>query len=190
MKKKYLFRDSSFSRMLELKKYKSLYDVSSLEVISAILATLIFLILFPIVSNCGEKIIVLERLVDFYDSIGMAMIGFLGVIIAGLAISIALISNKVFNYIKENNHLNAIESLLYGFYLLGFITAVQIMIMFILHVVSMMDMPITRTIFFIDEAIGAILVYLFIFSMFYTVKLIGVGLQLFEILNEMENKLQ
>lgn len=189
MKKKYSLRDSSFSRMLKLKKYESLYDISSLEVRFAILVAFIFLLLFPIISNYGEKIIVLQKLVDFYDSIGMAMIGFLGVIIAGLAISIALISNKVFNYIKENNHLNAIESLLYGFYLLGFITAVQIMVMVILHVVSMMDITMTRTIFLVDEIIGVILVYLFTFSMFYTVKLIGVGLQLFEILNEMENKL-
>lgn len=189
MKKKYSFRDSSFSRMLELKKYKSLYDVSSLEVIFSILSTFIFLLLFPLISDYGEKISVLEKLVAFYDSIGMAMIGFLGVIIAGLAISIALISNKVFNYIKENNHLNAIESLLYGFYLLGFITAVQIIIMVVLHIVSMTNIPITRAIFIIDEVIGSILVYLFTFSMFYTVKLIGVGLQLFEILNEMENKL-
>ncbi len=183
------FTDSSIEKIVQLKKYQCLYELSSLEVRISLIGTLIFAILFPMVCEFGKNINNLKNIVSLYDNIGIAFIGYLGVIMAGLAMLISLISNKLYCYLKRNKAIKHIENLLYGYYMLVLLGAIQSICSFIIHCIGLLNVPISSVVFIIDWLVAVVLFYLLTFTIFYTVKQIGVGLQLFDILNTLEEKI-
>lgn len=184
------FKDSSVEKIIQLKKYECLYEWTSLEVRVSLICTVFFAVLFPMTCEFGKNINSLKSIVSLYDNIGIAFIGYLGVIMAGLAMLISLISNKLYYYLKNKNAIQQLENLLYGYYMLVLLAAIQIVCSFIIHCICLLNIPITLMIFAVDWLVALVLFYLLIFTIFYTVKQIGVGLQLFDILNTLEQNIK
>lgn len=184
------FKDSSVEKIIQLKKYECLYEWTSLEVRVSLICTVFFAVLFPMTCEFGKNINSLKSIVSLYDNIGIAFIGYLGVIMAGLAMLISLISNKLYCYLKNKNAIQQLENLLYGYYMLVLLAAIQIVCSFIIHCICLLNIPITLMIFAVDWLVALVLFYLLIFTIFYTVKQIGVGLQLFDILNTLEQNIK
>ena len=184
------FKDSSVEKIIQLKKYECLYEWTSLEVRVSLICTVFFAVLFPMACEFGKNINSLKSIVSLYDNIGIAFIGYLGVIMAGLAMLISLISNKLYYYLKNKNAIQQLENLLYGYYMLVLLAAIQIVCSFIIHCICLLNIPITLMIFAVDWLVALVLFYLLIFTIFYTVKQIGVGLQLFDILNTLEQNIK
>lgn len=102
-------RDSSFKKIIEYKKYKDLYDFSSIECRISIFVVLIMNILFRISTNESAINEVISDYISYLDSIGMALIGFLGFIVTGLAILTGAISSKVVKRLQERNKIQSLE---------------------------------------------------------------------------------
>ena len=176
-------KDTSFRKIIEYKKYKDLYDFSSLEcrisLISMIILNIIFLVSIKFL-NTDE---VISDYISHLDNIGISFIGFLGFIVTGLAILTGAISSKIVKRLQDRNKIQALERILLSFYLLGLVTAFVSLSSFICHFLK--NIPV-NSILQIDIILLSIISYLTVFSLFYAVKLIGNCLELFFIVNNME----
>lgn len=176
-------KDTSFHKIIEYKKYKDLYDFSSLEcrisLISMILLNIIFFVSIKF-QNTDE---IISNYITHLDSIGISFIGFLGFIVTGLAILTGAISSKIVKRLQDRNKIQALERILLSFYLLGLVTAFVSLSSFICHFLK--NIPV-NSILQIDIILLSIISYLTVFSLFYAVKLIGNCLELFFIVNNME----
>ncbi len=114
---------------------------------------------------------------------GMTLIGFLGFIVTGLAILTGAISSKVVKHLQDRNKMLPLEKILLSFYLLGLVTAFEILFIIFLHFINLLPFP---SIKIIDIIILSLLTYFTVFIIFYAVKLIGNCLELFYILNNMQ----
>lgn len=180
-------KDTSFFKLFKYKKYKDLYDIHSIEFIVSFISVIsINIILF-----ITEKYIGLDGFVNegisFIDNIGMAFIGLLGFIVTGLAILTGAISSKVVKHLQNKKKMQALEEILLSFYLLGLLSAFEILFILFLHFISLMPIP---SIKIIDIIILSLLTYSTVFIIFYAVKLIGNCLELFYILNNMQIALE
>lgn len=175
--------DSSYKKIFELKKYKDLFDFSSLECRIALIVTLVLDALFCMCSYFFGADFVVGECVKILDNIGISLIGFLGFIVTGLAILTGAISSKVVKKLQNRNKMNALERILLSFYLVGLLTAVVIVVTFVLYFIVIIPI---KSIFIFDMIILSILSYLIIFIIFYAVKLIGNCLELFYIVNNMQ----
>lgn len=176
-------KDTSFLKLFKLKKYKDLFDIHSIECLVAVISVFIINIIFYI----SETYLGLDTLVNegmiFLDNIGMALIGFLGFIVTGLAILTGAISSKVVKHLQDRDKMKPLEKILLSFYLLGLISAFEILFIIFLHFICLIPIP---SIKIINVIILSILTYMTVFVIFYAVKLIGNCLELFYILNNMQ----
>lgn len=176
-------RDSSFSKLFKYKKYQDLFDFHSIECIVALISVIIINIIFCII----EKYLGIDTFVNegilFIDNIGIALIGFLGFIVTGLAILTGAISSKVVKHLQDRNKMKPLEKILLSFYLLGIISAFEILFIIFLHFICLLPLPSIRI---INIAILSVMTYFTVFIIFYAVKLIGNCLELFYILNNMQ----
>ena len=175
--------DSSYKKLIQMKKYKDLYDFSSLECRVAITVTILLDIIFVICSFYIGKDVVAERCVELLDEIGIALIGFLGFVVSALAILTGTISSKVVKRLQDRDKMGALERIMLSFYLMGLVSAFVIVIDFVLHFVVIIPV---NSLLIINIIIMSILSYLIIFVFFYAVKLIGNGIELFYIVNGMQ----
>ena len=95
--------DSSYKKLIQMKKYKDLYDFSSLECRVAITVTILLDIIFVICSFYIGKDVVAERCVELLDEIGIALLGFLGFVVSALAILTGTISSKVVKRLQDRD---------------------------------------------------------------------------------------
>lgn len=174
--------DSSYEKLIKMKKYKDVYDFSSLECRIAFIVTIILDIIFAICSYHMGIDVVVDKCVALLDNIGISLIGFLGFIVTGLAILTGAISSKVVRRLKDRNKMDILERILLSFYLIGLISAFLIVSAFILHFT--IAIPV-KSILVIDIIFMTIFSYLITFTFFYAVKLIGNCLELFYIVNSM-----
>lgn len=175
--------DTSFLKLFKLKKYKDLIDFRSIECIIAIISVGIINIVFYIINNYLDLDTFVDEAISFVDNIGIALIGFLGFIVTGLAILTGAISSKVVKRLQDRDKMENLEKILLSFYLLGILSAFDILCIIFLHFICMIPTP---SIFAINIIIISILTYLTVFIIFYAVKLIGNCLELFYILNSMQ----
>lgn len=175
--------DSSYQKIIKYKKYKDLYDFSSLECRVSLIIMLILDIMFLVSTKMSETDLVISDYISYLDSIGIALIGFLGFIVTGLALLTGAISSKIVKRLHDRNKMQSLEKVLLSFYLLGLINATIVVISFICHFIT--NIPI-NSIFYIDLIILSIISYLIVFSIFYAVKLIGNCLELFYIVSDMQ----
>lgn len=95
--------DTSYKKILTMKKYKDLYDFSSLECRIAFLIMIVLDIIFIMCSyNIGLDTTINEC-VKILDNIGFSLIGFLGFIVTGLAILTGAISSKIIKRLQDRN---------------------------------------------------------------------------------------
>ena len=99
------------------------------------------------------------------------MIGLIGIILAGIAIIIGTLNNDNMSIIEKNVGEDAIEEILISFEFLAFISAIEVVIFFILYLILYSQEYLwNKTIFYL---ISFIIIYLFIFTIFYTVSLVS-----------------
>lgn len=176
-------RDSSFKKIIDYKKYKDLYDFSSIECRVSFFVVVIMDIIFLLsIKNLGIYEIVPDY-ISYLDTIGLALIGFLGFIVTGLAILTGAISSQVVKRLQERNKIQALEKILLSFYLLGLVSASIIILSFILHFTSKLSYI---SIWQLDFVLLSFISYFITFSIFYAVKLIGNCLELFYIISNMQ----
>ena len=175
--------DTSFQKIFTLKKYRDLYDFSSLECRFAFISALLVDIIFIICACYIGLDKTVGKFIEMLDNIGFSLIGFLGFIVTGLAILTGAISSKVVKRFQDGNKTVALERILLSFYLIGIISAFLVIAAFILHFVVIIPI---HSIWFINLILLSLLSYFVIFTIFYAVKLIGNCLELFYIINSMQ----
>ena len=176
-------RDESFKKLLKLKKYRDLIDFKSIECVVALVSTIIFNVIIFVWKYYDDSNDIVNAIVPLTDTIGIALIGFLGFIVTGLAILTGAISSKIVKRLQERNKMQTLERILLSFYLLGIISAFVILLSFFLHFLR--ELPIDSY-WIIVLILGTIYAYFTVFTVFYAVKLIGNCMELFIIINEMQ----
>ena len=101
----------------------------------------------------------------------MALIGFLGFIVTGLAILTGAISSKVVKHLQDRNKMLPLEKILLSFYLLGLISAFEILFIIFLHFICLLPLP---SIKIIDVIILSILTYFTTFIIFMQLSLLEI----------------
>ena len=177
--------DSSFNKIKKYRKYKDIYDFSSVECRVAIWAMIILDAIYVYSTRINEIDInvLFTDYMSYLDTIGLAFIGFLGFIVTGLAILTGAISSAVVKKFQDNGKLMNLERILLSFYLLGLISGFIIILAFIFHFLN--------NVFFIASWLTGLFLlslisYFIVFSIFYAVKLIGNCLELFFIVSDMQ----
>ncbi len=175
--------DSSFKKIVEYKKYKDLYDFSSIECRIALFTMIVLDLLFFISIRKDGVDTIVSDYISYLDTIGMTLIGFLGFIVTGLAILTGAISSKVVKRLQDRNKIQSLEKILLSFYLLGLINAIIIIFSFIFHFLG--NLP-YNSMWQFDLLLLSFISYSITFSIFYAVKLIGNCLELFYIISNMQ----
>lgn len=176
-------KDTSFNKLFKYKKYQDLFDFHSIECIISIFSVIIINIVFYVSEKYSSLDIFVNNGISFIDNIGISLIGFLGFIVTGLAILTGAISSKVVKHLQSRDKMLPLEKILLSFYLLGLVSAFEIIIIIFLHFISLLPFPSIKV---IDIIILSFLTYFTVFIIFYAVKLIGNCLELFYILNNMQ----
>ena len=166
-----------FKRFKKYNKWDDLVDFTSFECELALMFTVIFLtiiIVFRIYSNfkCFE---IAFQNVTLY--IASALIGMIGIILAGIAVIIGLLNKDAFNEIEKINGKNSVDKVLVSFEFLTFIIGTQIIIFFLTYIIlySPFNLP-PQIIFYL---IFAALFYIFTFTIFYTIGLVSNSIKIF-----------
>lgn len=177
--------DENFKKIWKLEKYKELFDYGTVETRTALFGSIFIIILSLILVyyNGGNQYAIFVQ--QLIKDIGMALIGFLGFVVTGLAILTGSISSKIVKFFKENGAYSDLEEILLSFYFIGFIIAVEICLNFFLYLVLQIDI----NCIWWGCIIGvAFLGYVFIFILFYSVGLIGNCLSMFSIISDVNNR--
>lgn len=161
-------------------KIKDYFDFESLECNVALLSSIILSIIVGLCSYFTGCNATANWLIELSNSIAIAIIGLLGVIVSALAIMIGMISHKVAMILQKKNKVMNIERILLSFYFLGISCAFYVLISIFLKFIS--EIPLDA--FLVGNVTVTFFVsYFIVFILFYTVKLIGNGLELFNIVN-------
>lgn len=169
------------NRFKKYNKWNDLVDCSSLEVKCSIILTVIILLvisLFQVYSDF-ERFIVPIQNVTLY--IASALIGMIGIILAGVAIIIGLLDRDIVKKIEELNGEDSVDKILISFEFLAFIIGIEIIIFFLIHII--LYSPKSLPPIYIFYTIFAILSYIFIFTIFYTISVISNIVRVFFIKN-------
>lgn len=118
--------------------------------------------------------------------VGVALIGFLGFIVTGLAILTGSISSKVINFFKNKKVYDEMESILLSFYFLGLITGIIIFLILGLYVFSQIKI---RGSIVVSILATLIISYGIVYIIFYSIGLIGNCISIFEIISDVESRL-
>ncbi|MBU3214801.1 hypothetical protein LL033_08255 [Clostridium estertheticum] len=175
-----MIKDSSFKDMVRFKKYKDVYNFNSIEGIVALISSIIITIVITIIISQTSIDNVNTIIRSLTKDIGIAMIGLLGFVVTGLAILTSSISNKIMNIVMKRNKLEIIERILLSFYLLSFIIASVVTLSLFSYMITFLNISIN---FIFVAFLTFILSYLIIFSFFYSVALVGNCIQIFKIIN-------
>lgn len=171
-------------RLIKHKKWKDYCKLES-ECIIALILTFVVLVVFFALNIHGEfkSFYVAFQNITLY--IASALIGMMGVILAGIAIITGVLNKKVVKKIDEINGSETVEKLLTSFEFLGFNTGVQIILFFLLYIILNSPRPLVNIgIFYF---LVFIICYLFLFIIFYTVSLIGNCIRIFFLRNDYED---
>lgn len=176
-------KDSALKKFGKYGKYKDLIDINSLEVRVSIIGSILisFLLKGTLEDNSLNQINLLFQ--SLTKDIAVALIGFLGFTVAGLAILTGVISKKEVEKIVKSNKLQNLEKILLSFYLLGIVTSVVMVGLMCLYILSMSNKEYSVKIVLL---LSIVFSYLIIFILFYAVKLIGNSLEIFFIVNSSE----
>lgn len=159
------------ARFIKYKKFNEFFDTKSLESIAAIFMVIIFTFISECI-NLYEKFEsfrpALQNIVIY---IAAALIGMIGIILAGISIVISSISRENRKAIESLNGKDTVERLLVSFEFLAFIVGMQILIYFCMYLILYSDINILPKIPFYFIILG--LVFTFTFTLFYTVQLVG-----------------
>ena len=172
--------ESSLKKLIRYKKYKEVFNLKSKEVIISILGTIIILfVTYLVIQDTNlEDINIFIR--DITKELALVLIGYLGFVVSGLAILTSSISNKIMNIFNKKNKIYVIERILLSFYLLGILIGITIFLGFLLNIITYSNKELSVMLFLMCEGI---LSYLILFIIFYSIELIGNCIEIFKIIN-------
>lgn len=179
--------DENFNDIFRFKKIKELWDWSALEVRAALSGMLLILgisVALIIVNGCSEFVTLVA---DIAKDIGMALIGFLGFVVTGLAILTGSISSKVVKFFKEKDVYEDVSSVLSSFYFLGLLIGFLILVVFCEYFIAQIGIEPN-----IIVAMFCVITttYLFVYIIFYSIGLTGNCISMFSIITDVENQIE
>lgn len=166
-----------FTRFLKYEKFNELLDAKLNEVKISRIFIVLILIVFEILG-------IYENINSYNDAfknisidIATALIGVLGIILAGISIITSTLNKKNINLIEKVNGKDVVEKILTSFEFLAFLIGVQIVSFFIIYMSLFSSYSIPSKLLF--YMITTPIIYLFLFSVFYAVSLVGNSIQFF-----------
>ncbi len=176
--------ETSFGKIIKYKKYKEIYKIKSMEVIVSLISSIVITALTILVFRQAEITDINNLMREMTKEIAIVLIGFLGFVISGLAILTSSISNKFINILKKQEKINIIERILLSFYLLGTIVGTDIIFSLIMYISTYSTYSIN---IYIIGFFTFIFAYITIFIIFYSVALIGNCIEIFKIINTIDD---
>lgn len=180
-----MIRDLSVKKVLTYKKYQDLVDMKSLECKCSLMGSIVVCICSMFVLKSSPIETINNMFTALTKDVAVALIGFLGFTVTGLAILTGVISQKIVQKISDVNKKSVLERILLSFYFLGLVTACTIIGLIVLYIISLSNYQYNIKIVL---ACVFTFAYLVIFDVFYAVKLIGNCLEIFFIVNEIDEK--
>ena len=178
-------KDSSFEKIKSYKKYKDICDLQSLECrFSLINALIIATIMWNLPKFMADENIN-ALLIVFTKDIAIAFICFLGFAVSALAILTGVISKKDIDKISKADVMMQLERILLSFYWLGLVIGIAIVLNFILYIFSISTLERNQYIF---TGVSFIMCYIDTYIVFYAIKLIGNCLEVFFIVNSIDEE--
>ena len=178
-----MIKDTSFEKIKKYRKISDCFDRSSLECNIAFYGAFLFCVILYVMIKNSEISSINNMFVTMTKDVSIALIGFLGFTVSGLAILTGVISQKVVQKISQVNKRERLEKILLSFYLLGIVIAFTILGLLFAYIFSLSDLYYNIGVVLI---LAFIFAYLVIFILFYSVKLIGNCLEIFFIVNSDE----
>jgi len=153
-----------FRKLYDLKKYKNLYNLKNFEVCLSLVITVIVMYFFYHI-KLYDKFSYFEEVIQvLLSGLIFAYFSFSGLLLAGIAIFMSAINNKLKKRIDAiNDKDNVVEFLLYDFVILALVVAFQIVIYFFIY------FAISSPIDLIDEKPFNVISFFCIYLFFYTV---------------------
>ncbi|MGF7431083.1 hypothetical protein PQ689_03275 [Thermoanaerobacterium thermosaccharolyticum] len=182
----YSTKHTKFMHLLKISlKWKELYNSNEakLSFIISILAAIIWRYLFNSVKSELFNQIIRDITLSLFES----LIGMLGFIISGLAILTGTITKRVIESINNKKMIKNLISILYSFYFIGAFIGMTIIVYIGMYLMSFSDIVATS---YTTVIISFILSYMFCFSIFYSIALLGTCLRIFLVSYEFSNENQ
>ncbi|WP_432664186.1 hypothetical protein R9X47_27100 [Wukongibacter baidiensis] len=170
-----------FKRFNKYKKWKDITNIKATECILALIFTMLFLALTYFLDLYNGFQYYEEALKNITLYIASALIGMIGIILAGIALMLGLINKDIKRAMEKANGKGVIEGILVSFEFLAFIVAVEIALFFSLYI--LIYSPKELIPYFLFLPLLALVSYAFFFTIFYTVSLIGNCIRFFTISN-------
>lgn len=167
-------------RFTDASKWKDYINLKSFECKIATIIALIFLgyaILTDMHGNFDSYVDVLKNLTIY---IGQALIGVLGIIIAGVTIIFSLLNKKIVKEIEKVSK-RSVQNLFISFEFLAFNVGIAIFLFFLVHVSLYSNLPLLNELIF--YFIVLFLSYFLFFIIFYSISLISNIVRMFYIAN-------
>lgn len=166
-----------FERFIKYKKIDEILDKKLNEVKISFVFTTLIVIIFEILKVYENINNYNEAFKNITIYIAAALIGVLGIILAGISIITSSLNRKNMSLIEKVNGNDVVERILTSFEFLAFLVGTQIISFFIIYIClySSYSMP-SKLLFYMTIVL---VIYLFIFSIFYTVALVGNSIQFF-----------
>jgi len=168
-----------FGRFKENKKWKDYYNFKSIECKVSLIITTIILFCFIFLDVYEDFTTFVVSLQNITVYIGQALIGMLGIILAGIAIIVSVLNKDTLNSIEKKNGKGSIHRVLISFEFLIFNIGIGIFLFFLLNLILSSDQKLIPIYWFYFAI--AIISYFLAFIIFYTVSLTGNCIRIFYI---------
>lgn len=165
---------SFFGLLKEKKKWKELYEEKEAKIAIMIAMVSTFLLVIAYKNSDFEQFN--EMLQNLSGIIISSLIGMLGFIISGLAISTGTITNKLIKSVDKEQKVGALIGILYSFYFVGAVIGVAIICWSITYIFLYSELILNL---YMLVVAGFFLSYLFLFCIFYSISLLGTCIRLF-----------
>lgn len=170
-------KNSIFGRFNENKKWNDYFNLKTFECRISLLMVAVIVVTFVILrvyDNFNDFLTPLQNITIYIAS---ALIGMLGIILAGIAIIIGVLNNNIVKSIEKLNDKGSIQKVLVSFEFLAFNIGIGILIFFLIHIILYSHKGIIPEFPFYFVLI--IISYLFSFIIFYAVSLISNSVRVF-----------
>lgn len=174
-------KKSLLANFREYNKWGDIINLNLMECQVSLILTLVILIILGLLDVRGHYKCFETAFQNIVLYISAALIGMIGIILAGIAIIIGVLNKEIKVQIEKANGADSIERILTSFAFLTFIIGLQIVMFFMIYIALYSPNKVFPTIMFYCS-IGLIS-YLFLFTIFYTVSLVGNCIKLYIIAN-------
>jgi len=168
-----------FDRFTENEKWGDYFNLKNFECKVALIITVISIVislLAKLHENFDDFIVAFQN-ISLY--VAQALLGMIGIIIAGVAIIISTLTKEIMSRIEKHNPHSSIKSILVSFEFLAFNIGIGIFIFIILYLVLNSSSGLISP--FPFYLVTSIVIYFFSFIVFYSVSLISVTIKVFNI---------